>query len=1155
MSNMMSHSKFEELKAGGHLPSPKGVALQVIRLTQKEGVSNQRIAHAIKADPALSARVIKTANSQLAYHIRPIASIVDAVAVLGFNTVKNLVLGLSLMENNLDGTCHGFDYQNFWAHSLLTAITANNLVQNSGIGSAEEVFILGLLGQIGSLALATAHPQGFARILGEVETNEESELISLERAEFGLDHNQLTQAMLADWGMPKVFQEVVLHHEDPLQSGFAEGSRGWQLMNVMYIANLFANVCLAQEPQRRKMVPKLLLVATRLGIEMDALAKLGDKSVLEWHEWSSLCGIRSVAFPPFAELLEAVPLAPGMQDTEVEISNGSATFFKLRILLVDDDRAILLLVTKLLEKAGHTVVTARNGVEGLARIKEFMPQLIITDWVMPEMDGIEFCKAIRQNPAWRNIYVFIMTAQEGMDKLVEAFEAGANDYINKPVSQKMLVARLRAGQRVVQLQEEMEFDRQQLHKFADELAAFNQRLRKSDISMRAILDNSPYMTWLKDAEGRYIKVNKTYTDYFPGKDVTQIIGKTDFDLWPKDIAEKHQAVDAEVIALRRQKRIEEALPDGEKIHWIETFRTPVIDENGKVLGTTGFARDITERKQVEIDLRIAATAFESQEGIMVTDTNNEILRVNQAFTRITGYTADEAVGKSPRLLRSGRHDANFYAAMWENIKSTGAWEGEIWNRRKNGEIYPQHLIISTVKNADGIISNYVATLTDISVDKAAADEIKNLAFYDPLTRLPNRRLLLDRLTQALASSARSGRSGALLIIDLDNFKNLNDTLGHDVGDLLLQQVAKRLQSCVREGDTVARLGGDEFVVMLEDLSEQSLDAAGQTEVVGNKILSTLNQAYRLGSHEHRNSPSIGVTLFQDNSVTIDVLMKQADIAMYQSKKSGRNTLRFFDPEMQKTINVRADLENELRKAIESDQFQLYYQVQVDNMQRPLGAEVLIRWMHPERGLISPAEFIPIAEEIGLIYPIGWWVLETACAQLKKWQAEETSRHLTLSVNVSAKQLHHADFADQVQAAVEHYGINPALLKLELTEGMLLDNIETTIAAMNGLKEFGIGFSLDDFGTGYSCLQYLKKLPLNQLKIDQSFVRDIVVDSSDRAIVQTIIAMAHSLNLNVIAEGVETEEQRQLLLDKGCTHYQGYLFGRPLPIEGFEALHT
>ena len=463
-----------------------------------------------------------------------------------------------------------------------------------------------------------------------------------------------------------------------------------------------------------------------------------------------------------------------------------------------------------------------------------------------------------------------------------------------------------------------------------------------------------------------------------------------------------------------------------------------------------------------------------------------------------------------------------------------------------------YMTCAPVLDDSGHIVGGIAIVQDVSEHKAAEEKINNLAFYDPLTELPNRRLLLDRLQQALATSARSGREGALLFIDLDNFKSLNDTLGHDMGDLLLQQVAQRLTACVRQGDSVARLGGDEFVVLLEDLGEYDLKAAAQTEIIGEKILATLAQPCQLGAHEYRCTPSIGATLFNGLQLTREELLKQADIAMYQAKKASRNTLRFFDQQMQDAVTARVALEEALRKAIEQRQFRLLYQIQVDSSVRPLGAEALIRWQHPERGLISPDQFITVAEETDLILPIGQWVMETACAQLKAWQQDALTRNLVLAVNVSAKQFRQADFVARVQTSVQRHAIDAALLKLELTESMLLENIEDTIRTMHALKEIGVQFSLDDFGTGYSSLQYLKRLPLDQIKIDQSFVRDISSDSSDREIVGTIIAMAQNLYLGVIAEGVETEEQRQFLLGNGCEQFQGYLFGRPLPVEQFEA---
>ena len=565
------------------------------------------------------------------------------------------------------------------------------------------------------------------------------------------------------------------------------------------------------------------------------------------------------------------------------------------------------------------------------------------------------------------------------------------------------------------------------------------------------------------------------------------------------------------------------------------------------------ARNITERLKVEADQRISAIAFESQEGILIADANNEVLRVNDAFTKTTGYAAEEIIGKNINILGFDGPDANFEAEMGKCIEKTGAWEGEMQTRCKNGESCPEYLNVTAVKDDKGGVTNYVVSFTNLTVINEAADKIKRLAFYDPLTGLPNRRLLRDRLSRAFASTARSGKEGALLFIDLDNFKALNDSLGHDVGDLLLQQTAQRLVSCTRECDTVARLGGDEFVVMLEDLSQEPVQAATQTEDVGNKIIAAINRSYLLGTLKYGSTASIGAVMFSNHGQSGEELLKHADIAMYQAKKAGRNCLRFFNQEMQDIIDTRIAVEGELRKALQSDQFELHYQVQMDSSHRPLGAEALIRWLHPERGLVSPGQFIPLAEETGLILPIGQWVLNAACAQLKTWERDVLTRGLVLAVNVSARQFRQTDFVAQVQAALQRHGINPTLLKVELTESMLLENIEDTIATMKELKQIGVRFSLDDFGTGYSSLQYIKRLPLDQLKIDQSFVRDIATDSSDKAIVRTIIAMAQSLNLDIIAEGVETEDQRQRLLEMGCIHYQGYLLGKPVPIETFDAL--
>jgi diguanylate cyclase (GGDEF)-like protein/PAS domain S-box-containing protein len=565
--------------------------------------------------------------------------------------------------------------------------------------------------------------------------------------------------------------------------------------------------------------------------------------------------------------------------------------------------------------------------------------------------------------------------------------------------------------------------------------------------------------------------------------------------------------------------------------------------------------DITERKRSEEALRIAATAFESQLGMIVTNTDGVILRVNKAFTDITGYAAKEVIGQNPRILASGRHNISFYAAMWSSITECGSWQGEIWNRHKDCREFPEWLTISAVKNEAGLPTHYVGTFSDITARKSAEEEISNLAFYDPLTKLPNRRLLLDRLAWALASGSRHERKAAMLFVDLDNFKTLNDTLGHANGDLLLQQVAHRLSACVREGDTVARLGGDEFVVMLEDLSENVIEAATQAEVTGEKILATLSQTYLLAGVDHHSTASIGVTLFGDKQEDTDEPLKRADLAMYQAKAAGRNTLRFFDPQMQAVVSARAALENDLRLAIDKDQFLLHYQVQVADDDVITGVEALVRWQHPLRGMISPASFIPLAEDSGLILPLGLWVLRAACAQLATWAKAVNTRKLTIAVNVSSRQFHQVDFVDQVLAVINETGANPHRLKLELTESLLIDDVENVIAKMTALREVGVGFSLDDFGTGYSSLAYLKLLPLDQLKIDQGFVRDVLTDANDAAIAKLVIVLAQSLGLMVIAEGVETEAQRDFLASQGCRAYQGYLFGRPLPIDELTVLFS
>jgi diguanylate cyclase (GGDEF)-like protein/PAS domain S-box-containing protein len=607
------------------------------------------------------------------------------------------------------------------------------------------------------------------------------------------------------------------------------------------------------------------------------------------------------------------------------------------------------------------------------------------------------------------------------------------------------------------------------------------------------------------------------------------------------------ALEAVLTGLKERSELELAMPPNAQARRMRMTVSALAGHPQRILV---LQCDITSHYQTEMALRISAAAFETGEGKMITDAQGTLVQVNQAFCAITGYAPEEVLGKTPAVLSSGRQGPAFYADMWAALREIGCWQGELWNRRKNGDVYAESLHIDSVRDGSGCISHYVASMSDITFNKAAGDQIRTLAFYDPLTGLPNRRLLLERLELARAACALSGRTGALLTLDLDNFKTLNDTLGHHAGDLLLQQVAQRLPGCLRHAGVVARLGGDEFVLLAEGLSGLPFEAAAEARALAMAVRDALATPYALGAAQYHISASIGIALFDaDQDATAAALLQQADIAMHQAKQAGSDDLRFFDPCMQRAINVRAAMETALRQALDLHEFTLHYQVQVDRDGCATGAEALLRWRHP------PASFIPVAEETGLILPIGTWVIDQACAQLGIWRTLPALAKLALAVNISARQFHQRGFCEQVLDAVMRHGVDPALLKLELTEGILIDNIDDTIVTLKRLRSVGIRFSLDDFGTGYSSLQYLKRLPLDQLKIDQSFVRDLVSDPSDQAIVKTIIAMANSLGLDVIAEGVEHAAQKDLLEHLGCHQFQGYLYGRAVDADTLAAMLT
>ena len=675
-------------------------------------------------------------------------------------------------------------------------------------------------------------------------------------------------------------------------------------------------------------------------------------------------------------------------------------------------------------------------------------------------------------------------------------------------------------------------------------------LRESEERQRLFIEHAPAALAMFDNNMCYIAVSRRWreTFYRNGRNLIGMNHYEDFPNLPESSRQAHRrALAGEVVSADEDPFVH---ADGH-VSWAHWEVRPWYKLDATVGGIIVYIEDITARRQMESELRVAATAFESQLGMIITDHNEAILRVNQAFTDLTGFTADEAIGKVPRvLLASGRHDPAFFEAIAHTLTHRGVWQGEICHQTKDGRTFPALTNISAVTDGAGQVTHFVATLSDLSQYKQAEKLIHDLSFYDALTSLPNRRLMLDRLTQVVQSAERVPAHGALLFIDLDDFSNLNDTRGHAVGDQALIEVARRIQACMPGEDNVARPSSDEFVVTLDSLEADLEQAALQAQEAAERIRDAIRQPMEVNGGAYECTASIGISLFRKGSSSVDELMMQADASMYQVKRLGRDRVHFFDAAMQASLEERISTENALRHAI-PDELRLYYQLQVDDSGNAIGAECLVRWQTPDRGLVGPGEFIPLAEDTGLILPIGHWVLETACRQLKTWEARQQTRHLLLAVNVSARQFQQPDFVNQVLQVIDATGADPTRLKLELTESMLVGDPESVIEKMEQLKRRGIRFSLDDFGTGFSSLTYLKRLPIDQLKIDQSFVRDLESDPNDAAIVRTVIALGQSLGIGVIAEGVETQGQRNFLAVHGCKHYQGYLFGRPVPVDEYE----
>jgi len=683
------------------------------------------------------------------------------------------------------------------------------------------------------------------------------------------------------------------------------------------------------------------------------------------------------------------------------------------------------------------------------------------------------------------------------------------------------------------------------YQLREDLENNQQVLLEERAVLRGIINSTPDLIFCKDPEGLYLRCNEAFEHFFDAPE-SEIKGKTDYDFVPPEMAEFFRNKDKSMLKTNSPQINEEAViyPDGSEI-LLETLKTPLKNAAGNTLGILGISRNITQQRQSEDRLRITGQVFDSSnEGIFVTDLDNNIIEINHAFSKITGYCKDEVIGKSPRLLSSGLQSADFYKQLWQAVNTGGSWSGEILNRRKNGETYHQSLSISTIKNEQGEIQKHIAVMADINESKKAQEHIQFLAQHDVLTGLPNRALLTDRLQQAILTAERNSLHVAILYLDLDRFKFVNDSLGHDTGDALLIEVANRLTTKVREEDTVARTGGDEFTILL-----LSSDAQGAAHVAKN-LIDSISEPFKINDHELYVTLSVGISLYPENGDNGQTLRQKADTAMYRAKNSGRGQYQFFTEEMQTEMLRRIELENALRFALERNQFALVYQPQVDiSTSKIIGCEALIRWKHSEKGYISPVDFIPIAEETGLINTVGDWVLSTATQQLKQWISRGYP-DFVMAVNISGVQFSDPKLVTNIENHLKRHDIPAHNLEIEITESIAMKDIELTLKQLNEISTLGVLISLDDFGTGYSSLSYLKKFPINKLKIDQSFIFDMLKDKDSESIVDTVISLAKSLGLESIAEGVETKEHMDSLKSKGCNQIQGYYFSKPIPAEQF-----
>jgi len=836
--------------------------------------------------------------------------------------------------------------------------------------------------------------------------------------------------------------------------------------------------------------------------------------------------------------------------TDSEQSNNADILYlrSLSILYVEDEDEVRDQLKTYLKRRCRKVYTAANGKKGLEAYKKHQPDIVVTDILMPIMDGLLMSEKIQAiNP---RVPIIIITAFEEPRYFHHAIELGVHQYVNKPVKLPILEQSLLKCARVLRAELALK-EIEERYRVLFKLSHIAISVADADHqSQHVIIEGGDPDHAL---EGALVDCNEAFLELIGYKNIKglQDQDKSIYSLMT-DASVKHfnELVHDELLVRGFSSEFELELISQENI------KIPVIaqlilrySDTGEPMEIWMVMRDIREQRKIEETLRLSAKVFESsRDAIIISDHHNKVISVNQAFTEITGFEAKEVLGKNPKLLQSGRHNREFYQLLWAGLQHNGYWQGEIWNRRKNGEIYPEWISISTVRDDAGEVSHYIAIFSDISDIKTTEAHIEFLANYDPLTQLPNRRLFIDRLDQAIKTAAREKTRLAVLFFDLDHFKTINDSLGHSIGDQMLIEVGSRISKAMREIDSVSRLSGDEFAAVITDISE-----VGDVITVVNKIIESIREAFKIGQYELHVTISIGISVYPNDGLSYELLLKNADTAMYCAKNNGRDNFEFFSASMSTQALERLSLEGSLRKAVENNQLRVFYQPQVDvDSGKIIGMEALLRWPHPEMGMIPPDKFITLAEETGLIIPIGKWVLEEACRQNKQWQ-DLGLKAVPVAVNLSAVQFRQHNLLEIVKETLAETGLKACFLELELTESMLMDCSEFNVSLLRDFRQLGVQLSIDDFGTGYSSLSYLKRFPIGKLKIDRSFSMDIPKDKNNASITSAIISLGHDLDMCVIAEGVETEAQFNFLQAQQCDEIQGYLFSKPVPPDEMKVL--